>query len=434
MLASLIHLPNQDPIIARRALNAIFRLGGAERAMELARYAHNPAHPESMRIEALELLRQWAAPSPRDRVANLWMPLEARPVEEARKALAPLLIEILSSTEQVRSKAAETALALQLDLDRKVFLGWLKDPQGSAANQRAALDILGTLRAGELKEAIQLANSSQDILLQATGLKWWSQMDPEEGLRRTRTQLKNGDQKTIQAIFSLLPGFSEKVGRTITKDWLPLLVQGKLAPSLALDVHEGIAPWLLKKERAELDAFDAALKKTPPLGLGSLALQGGDALRGERLFVERTDLQCLRCHKGPGPRASQGGDVAPNLDSLGQKKDRAYILQAIIDPNADFAEGFEQLIVTQKDGTEWNGRLVQETETTISLLVPKEVDEEEFALLAPGAPLPTREVKLEKSTIQSRQRGLSAMPEGFVDQISLMELRDLVEYLATGQP
>jgi mono/diheme cytochrome c family protein len=46
---------------------------------------------------------------------------------------------------------------------------------------------------------------------------------------------------------------------------------------------------------------------------------------------------CDACHMVNG----EGGEFGPNLSRIGASRDRAYLRRAILDPNADVAEGFE---------------------------------------------------------------------------------------------
>lgn len=46
---------------------------------------------------------------------------------------------------------------------------------------------------------------------------------------------------------------------------------------------------------------------------------------------------CDACHAING----EGGDIGPDLSSIGAERDRAYLRQALLDPNAVIAEGFE---------------------------------------------------------------------------------------------
>ena len=62
----------------------------------------------------------------------------------------------------------------------------------------------------------------------------------------------------------------------------------------------------------------------------------GDAKRGERLFWEHPVAACKNCHMLGG----QGSAVGPALDGIAAKKDAAYLLESLINPNAKLAEGY----------------------------------------------------------------------------------------------
>jgi len=62
----------------------------------------------------------------------------------------------------------------------------------------------------------------------------------------------------------------------------------------------------------------------------------GDAKRGEKIFWEHPVAACKNCHMLKG----QGSAVGPALDGIATKKDEAYILESLINPNAKLAEGY----------------------------------------------------------------------------------------------
>jgi putative membrane-bound dehydrogenase-like protein len=68
----------------------------------------------------------------------------------------------------------------------------------------------------------------------------------------------------------------------------------------------------------------------------SRLLSGGDAARGKHIFFNHQVAGCFRCHKVGG----KGGIIAPALDGIAGRKDTAYLLQSLIDPNDKIAEGF----------------------------------------------------------------------------------------------
>ncbi len=49
------------------------------------------------------------------------------------------------------------------------------------------------------------------------------------------------------------------------------------------------------------------------------------------------ELGCGACHKV----AEEEGEIGPDLSQIGARRDREYLRRAILDPNADIAEGFE---------------------------------------------------------------------------------------------
>jgi len=62
----------------------------------------------------------------------------------------------------------------------------------------------------------------------------------------------------------------------------------------------------------------------------------GDVKRGEKIFWEHPVAACKNCHMLKG----QGSAVGPALDGIANKKDTAYILESLVNPNARLAEGY----------------------------------------------------------------------------------------------
>lgn len=62
----------------------------------------------------------------------------------------------------------------------------------------------------------------------------------------------------------------------------------------------------------------------------------GDVKRGEAIFWTHPVAACKNCHLLKG----QGSAVGPALDGIASKKDAAYILESLINPNAKLAEGY----------------------------------------------------------------------------------------------
>jgi quinoprotein glucose dehydrogenase len=110
----------------------------------------------------------------------------------------------------------------------------------------------------------------------------------------------------------------------------------------------------------------------------------------------------------------QGGIVGPALDGVGSRQTREYLLESIVYPNAKIAPGFETVVLQLKDGKAVTGVVKKDSPTEIVLID------------ANGQTL-----TVDPSRVQSRTRGVSAMPEGFGKTLPKRDLRDLVEYLAS---
>ncbi|MBL9117194.1 MAG: c-type cytochrome [Verrucomicrobiaceae bacterium] len=68
----------------------------------------------------------------------------------------------------------------------------------------------------------------------------------------------------------------------------------------------------------------------------------GDIKKGEALFWNHPVAACKNCHILKG----QGSAVGPALDGIASRKDENYINEALMQPNARLAEGFEKLGVS----------------------------------------------------------------------------------------
>jgi putative membrane-bound dehydrogenase-like protein len=62
----------------------------------------------------------------------------------------------------------------------------------------------------------------------------------------------------------------------------------------------------------------------------------GDVKRGESIFWTHPVAACKNCHLLKG----QGSAVGPALDGIAGRKDEAYILESLVNPNARLAEGY----------------------------------------------------------------------------------------------
>ena len=147
-----------------------------------------------------------------------------------------------------------------------------------------------------------------------------------------------------------------------------------------------------QKETARYKKIYAAGYSTP-----------GDASRGRAIY----DRTCGQCHT----LFEVGGKVGPDLTGS-NRADLDYILQNILDPNAEIPNDYRPVTVDTKDDRVITGIVKQQDERRLTLQTANEV-----------VTLPRGEVaKLQQSQ-------LSMMPEGLLAPLTDQEVRDLIFYL-----
>jgi quinoprotein glucose dehydrogenase len=133
-----------------------------------------------------------------------------------------------------------------------------------------------------------------------------------------------------------------------------------LETAVALEAIEAA----LSQSDRELAAHAAALLAP---GTGALvhdrrwALEGGDPEAGRLVFQTHGD--CQRCH---GDGVGHDAGVGPSLAGVGKRGAR-YVLESMLDPQAEIAAGFGSVVVTLGDGTLIAGLLVSEDEKSVTL-------------------------------------------------------------------
>ena len=172
------------------------------------------------------------------------------------------------------------------------------------------------------------------------------------------------EQKT--ALRSL--GFSRHASAApLLAEQLKKLAAGEVKPAIQLDLLNAAGrrnEAAIKKLLADRDALLA--KDTDPLAPFRVALEGGDAKRGARIFQNQPTLACARCHR---VGTESGGEAGPNLAGIGAKNTRENLLESIVKPNAKIAPGFDTVLITRKSGGSVAGIVASETADTLTLQI-----------------------------------------------------------------
>lgn len=373
------------------------------------------------------LMRRFAASGTRQELIACAALLAKAPGDQDRKAL------MLGFEEAFKGRAVPSLpdeLMQALAATGRMTL-MLRVRQGEAAALNEALEQLNNEKtaAAQRLSAVRIFGEVKHAPAVPALLKIVSQNGPSELRIAACTALQLYDDAAI--------------GETLAKDWpaFPPAVQ-----SAALNLLASRAAWsvrllealaagriprasfsvdILARLREHTDDTLAALlakhfPATPPAARESLrprieevrriiAAQPGDPYKGEPLFTAK----CATCHT----LFFKGGKIGPDLTSY-QRDDLGTMLISIVDPNAEIREGFQNYLIATKDGRRLSGFLADQDANVVVL---RGTD---------GADITLRRAEIAKML----PAPASIMPEGILDSMSDVDIRNLFAYLRQSQP
>jgi quinoprotein glucose dehydrogenase len=401
-----------DPL-ARRALHAAYRLGGADHAKAVFGVLTNPAYSAPVRGEALACLKTWAEPTPRDRVTGFWRPLDKRDAKAVAEVVEKGLPDLLSKTSgRLQADAIGLLAALGVKADEKQFEAWAADAKADANLRAAALRFLAVRKAAGFDAAHAVAVKDASPALRATARDLFAEVHPDTAAAPLIAVLNDGKAATLERQRAVV-ALSRLKGDAVREldDWAEKLAAGKVPVELQVDVWDVLKASDFDKWKQLRAKFEGTLP-ADPVGRFAISRTGGDAERGKEVFFNHTAAQCVRCHK-----AGEGGGVAgPDLNGVATRypdKTREHLLESLVMPSAKIAPGFASITITRLDGSVIAGTLMNETNGDYEVKTPE-----------------GKTVTVKAADIDTKTAPVSAMPA--VDKaLTHREIRDLVEYLMT---
>jgi quinoprotein glucose dehydrogenase len=398
-----------EPLLLR-VIAAHRYLGRKDNAAALAALAANRDAPTNLRLEALKHLSEWEKPSGRDPIVGLWRPLRDRPKEDVADALKTALPALLTGGFRVRFEAVRLASEHGIKDVGPALRAMVRDGSFTPAVRVEALQALQKLGDSEYETIAGLAlKSKEPRLRQGARALVLPKTPPEDAARQLAEVFDSGTTFEKQGSFALLADLKSASADALLEQWLDRLIQNKVPAEVQLDLLEAATRRDTPALKKKLAAYDESMPKTDAVLPYRAALAGGDAERGRNLYVNKTELSCVRCHKLDG----NGGEVGPDLTGIGKKFPRQYLLEALVDPNRQIAKGYDTVVLNLANGQVKSGILKTEDDKEVRLM---NADGQMFAV--------------PKADIDERSRGRSAMPDDLIKKMTRSELRDLVEFLA----
>jgi quinoprotein glucose dehydrogenase len=361
----------------------------------------------TLRDLAWHLVRNWAAPSPRDSVNGDWRPLAPRSPAEVAAVLRksfPRLVKLAPTN------AAGLVIAAELGVDdaREHLLPIVKSESQPETIRVRAIAALGEASDALVQQAIDAGLKSSAVGVRTAARKLLAKRFPEQVVGRLSETMKSGTIAERQAAIDTLSSLSTPEAREALRDWMGRLENGDCPPELQIEVLEAAGksadPALALRQKRFVDK----LTKAGRLSQYSGCMSGGDPERGQKIFETNDTLACRRCH------STKPGEVlvGPSLASVGLQRKPVEILESIVAPNEKINEGFDTSVLELDSGKVVTGVIRREDDSTVEL-----VDAEAKTMF------------IDKATIDNRLKGKSAMPVNLMEHMSQRDLRDIMAYM-----
>ncbi len=323
-------------------------------------------------------------------------------LESAETSEAQLVKRLREDITGDKVPAMRRKLALQIltDRDRNVTADEVAKllPEAATDDKAWLSHYLGTLRdLNRLPPLHELAlNKDEDKVVRASALLQ-SNVEPAdvESLIATATDDTETDAFRLAAIQSL----QRATLSTEQKDKLDKIENLKLRPAAQRTIGKKFTP----ATRPDLNNI--------PRWKDYLNLTGEDVdlNNGRNVFMSTKLGGCAVCHKADGI----GGMVGPNLTTIAKTSEPDYIIQSILQPNANVAPQYEAFTLVTKDGQGRTAfRLMEHGDTHTYIDIAGNTFDVNIKDIIARTPLP-----------------VSIMPEGIANRLTDSEMRDLIAYL-----
>ncbi len=238
-------------------------------------------------------------------------------------------------------------------------------PDADAAAREEAIRALGRFRSGEATQALlEILDGSHAESLRVTAAVTLARSGSD---REAKHCLENWGSYPPAVRYEIAQGLAARA------DWVRLLldaIENKAVASSDLPV-----PVLRRLTNHD----DDTLRRRAETVIGAYRETGSDAARiiaeKKRMAMDGpvdmekgrflTATLCLTCHVFLG----EGHEVGPDLTGSGRSNLDA-LLANIVDPNQIIGRGYEMTVVHTRDGRDLAGRLIEDNDSRVALLMP----------------------------------------------------------------
>jgi len=273
-----------------------------------------------------------------------------------------------------------------------------------------ALELFVQSSAPDLNAALTRWAADSDAPLAIAAMTALVSSQPDAALVPIQSALEKNQPALSQGAWTLLAKVPGAAAADFIATGVKELTAAKGALPYAIELLETAEARTEASVKAAVAAWKSSLAVDDPLAAWTIALEGGDAQRGEQIYLSHP-AECMRCHRaGEGHEA--GGEAGPNLAGIGTRGDHQFMLESMMAPSAKVADGFGVVSVTLRDGKSIGGILAAASKDSIDVDIGETIS------------------RVKRSDIKEMTPPISAMPP-MTGLLKPREARDLVAWLAS---
>ncbi|MFM7804388.1 MAG: hypothetical protein ACKPGK_07825, partial [Verrucomicrobiota bacterium] len=362
----------------------------------VADLAASPQTPAETRLGALDAMAQ----HPPKTLPESWGKTLAALLATAPKTATPE--PLLPALRAARHLASQPAL-------REALLATARNPALPASLRLpayAALPAGWTATAADLVPLLAGLRERQGSAAEALSR---ASLEPDHLDEIARTLPEIGPLELTRVLPAFECGPSARAGESLLAALGRSKARTAIRPEMLRAVLKGYPAEIRAQGDRFLETLDTGLAgRRQRLEKIRSGLPAGDVRRGQAVF-NSPKAACIQCHR----LGYQGGDVGPELTSIGTVRSADDLLEAIVEPSASLVRSYEPVSVTTRDGEERLGILRRDDARGITLVT------------GPGSTLQIDRADITAVTPST----VSLMPAGLDEQITRLELADLLEFL-----
>ncbi|HZZ73064.1 MAG TPA: PVC-type heme-binding CxxCH protein [Pirellulales bacterium] len=320
---------------------------------------------------------------------------------------------LLSDSDEAVQRAGIPLVGLwKVEPLRSRLVDWASKSDTSEALRSAAFAGLATLGGGESVSVLSAASEAKfSPAMRRAAVAALAELDLGAAASRAVTVLREtpADDGTVELVTAFLSrkGAPAALAAALQDQKLPADVARLGVRAVRTAAREEPVLLAALNRAGELKPGPRLLNAEELKQLYAEVAAHGNPARGELIF-RRANILCMKCHSIGGA----GGQVGPDLMSIGASTQVDYLVESILEPNKKIKEGFHAATVLTNDGRVITGIKLRQTDKDLLL---RDAEDHEVAI-----PL---------ESIEAQKDAGSLMPAGLADNLTQAELADLVRFL-----